>query len=260
MRLTAVPAQVLCAGVDSARANRDHWNRISVSYQAEHDPQIGATPRLWGAFSIEDHELGALGEVRGRRVLEVGCGGGQWSSSLAGDAGHVVGFDVSEAQLAAARQSMGQVRYLLVQGAAERLPFADASFDLVLSDHGGLSWAPPQVAVPEAARVLRPEGRLVVNHFSPLAHICYDAAADMVASQLHRDYFGLGGVAQPDGAVNYQLTYGGWIRVLRDAGLVVDNLIEPRPQPGQHSGYYDFSPPDWATRWPCETLWVAHKP
>ena len=246
--------------MDSIGANRAHWNRISASYQADHDAQIGARPRLWGAFSIDDAELGALADVAGLRVLEVGCGAGQWCWSLTAEAECVVGLDLSEIQLAVARRSLPAAGCGLIQGAAERLPFADSSFDVVLSDHGGLSWAPPELAVAEAARVLRAGGCLLFNVFSPLAQACYDSSADTVTSRLSGDYFGLGPVAQGGGAASYQLTYGDWIRVLRGSGLAIDDLIEPRPEPGRSSGYYNFSPPDWARRWPCEALWIARKP
>nr|WP_312866388.1 methyltransferase domain-containing protein [Streptomyces boluensis] len=60
----------------------------------------------------------------------------------------MVGIDLSEAQLAAAAREMGAARYPLVQRAAEQLPFAADNFDLVFCDFGGLSWAPPHLAVP----------------------------------------------------------------------------------------------------------------
>ena len=44
----------------SIRANRQHWNLISGRYQAEHDPQIGAAPRLWTMSAIPDARLHAL--------------------------------------------------------------------------------------------------------------------------------------------------------------------------------------------------------
>ncbi|WTV32701.1 class I SAM-dependent methyltransferase [[Kitasatospora] papulosa] len=136
--------------MDSIPANRRFWNLISSAYQHEHDPQIGATPRLWGMYSIPDAHLHALGDITGKRVLELGCGAGQWSRALAAEGAAVVGLDLSEAQLAAAAGAMGANCYLLVQGAAEQLPFAAGSFDLVFCDFGGLSWAPPHLAVPQA--------------------------------------------------------------------------------------------------------------
>jgi ubiquinone/menaquinone biosynthesis C-methylase UbiE len=245
--------------VASTNANRNHWNRSSAAYQERNDPQIGAAPRLWGMYSIPDAELGALGDVTGLRVLELGCGAGQWSRSLAAEARRLVGFDLSEAQLGAARQAMGTVSCPLVQGAAEHLPFATGSFDLVFCDHGGLSWAPPELAIPEAARVLRPGGRLIFNVASPWLEACYDEESDRVTASPHRDYFGLGAIAEEDGATSYVLGYGDWIRTLRSAGLVIDDLIEPRPDPGMPSAYFDCDPPDWARRWPCEVLWVTHR-
>ena len=240
--------------------NRRLWNHISRAYQEQHDPQIGAAPRLWGMFSVPDARLHALGEVTGQRVLELGCGAGQWSRALAAEGAAVVGFDLSDAQLTAAGQAMGSARYPLVQGAAEQLPFAAGSFDVVFCDHGGLSWAPPHLAVPEAARVLRPAGRLVFTVTSPWLEVCFDTGADQLTRELRQNYFGLHTVAEDHGASSYQLTYGSWVRTLRAAGLIIEDLIEPRPDPGTPSSYLQADPPDWARRWPAEMLWVARKP
>lgn len=258
--LTAPGRQCWSRRVDSIPANRRLWNRISSDYQHKHDPRIGAAPRLWGMYSIPDDHLHALGDVTGKRVLELGCGAGQWSRALAAEGATVVGLDLSEAQLSAAEGEMGAARYPLVQGAAERLPFAAGTFDLVFCDFGGLSWAPPHLAVPQAARILRHGGRLVFNVASPWFEACYDEAADRVTTTLRQDYFGLNTVAEGDGATSYQLTYGDWVKVLRGAGLVIDDLIEPRPEPGTPNGYNETDPPDWAHRWPAELLWVTHKP
>lgn len=246
--------------MDSIPANRRLWNRISSGYQQAHDPRIGAAPRLWGMYSLPDAQLHALGDVTGKHVLELGCGAGQWARALAAEGATVVGLDLSEVQLAAAARARGAARYRLVQGAAEHLPFAAESFDLVFCDFGGLSWAPPHLAVPQAARVLRPGGRLVFNVASPWFEACYDEAAGRVTSTLQQDYFGLDGIAEGDGATSYQLTYGDWVRVLRGAGLVIDDLIEPRPERGTPNGYNETDPPDWAHRWPAELLWVTRKP
>lgn len=245
--------------VTSIGANRQHWNQISSAYQEEHDPQIGAAPRLWGMFSIPDSELHALGDVTGKRVLELGCGAGQWSRSLTAEGATVVGLDLSDAQLAAAAQAMETARYPLVQAAAQQLPFAPASFDVVFCDHGGLSWAPPRLAVAEAARVLRQGGRLVFTVTSPWFSACYDDAAGKVTACLQHSYFGPEAIQERDGAASYHLTYGAWIKTLLGAGLVVEDLIEPRPAPSLRNGYAEMDPPDWAHHWPAEMLWVARK-
>ncbi|CAM5674698.1 SAM-dependent methyltransferase [Streptomyces canarius] len=210
-------------------------------------------------YSIPDAHLHALGDVTGKRVLELGCGAGQWSRALAAEGATVVGLDLSEALLAAAAREMGAARYPLVQGAAV-LPFAADSFDLVFCDFGGLSWAPPHLAVPQAARVLRRGGRLVFNVASPWFEACYDEAASRVTRTLQQDYFGLNTIAEDDGATSYQLTYGGWVKVLRGAGPRHPRPHRAAARLGTPNGYNETDPPDWAHRWPAELLWVTHKP
>jgi SAM-dependent methyltransferase len=126
---------------DNMHANRAFWNAASVSYQADHDGQIGRSPKLWGAWSIPEDTVGAIGPVAGLRVLELGCGAAQWASSLQRDGAAIVGLDLSEAQLDAARRRSATLP--LVQANAEVLPLAPASLDLVFCDHGAMSWGTP---------------------------------------------------------------------------------------------------------------------
>jgi hypothetical protein len=100
----------------------------------------------------------------------------------------------------------------------------------------------------------------VFNVASPWFEACYDEVASRVTTTLQKDYFGLNTIAEDDDATSYQLTYGDWVKVLRGVGLVIDDLIEPRPELGTPNGYNETDPPDWAHRWPAELLWVTHKP
>ena len=88
----------------------------------------------------------------------------------------------------------------------------DDSFDLALSEYGASVWADPYRWIPEAARLLRPGGRLVFLHGTPLAHLCYPDVGD-ATTQLQRPYFGLHSVQwTPEDGIEFQLTYGDWIR------------------------------------------------
>ena len=146
---------------EPARANRRVWDRISSWYQETHDPQIGRQPKLWGAWSVPESELGALGPTVGLRGLELGCGGAQWGAALAAEGAVVVGLDLSGGQLQAAQARAPDLP--LVHGAAESLPFRSETFDFVFCDHGALSWSDPTYSVSEATRVLVPGGRLVLT-------------------------------------------------------------------------------------------------
>ncbi|WP_326658009.1 hypothetical protein [Streptomyces sp. NBC_00385] len=94
----------------------------------------------------------------------------------------------------------------------------------------------------------------------PWFEACYDEAAGRATTTPHQDYFGLDTIAEGQGAVSYQLTCGDGIRFLRGAGLIIYDLIEPRPEPGTANGYNRTDPPDPAHRRPAEMLWVTHKP
>jgi ubiquinone/menaquinone biosynthesis C-methylase UbiE len=242
---------------EPVRANRRVWDRISSWYQDTHDPQIGRQAKLWGAWSVPESELGALGPTAGLRALELGCGGAQWAAALEADGAVVVGLDLSAGQLRAAQARAPDLR--LVHAAAETLPFRSETFDLVFCDHGALSWSDPTYTIPEATRVLVAGGRLIFNTTSPWLRVCYDDSSDRITADLYRSYFDLGALDEGDGAKTYTLTYGAWIRVFRDNGLVIEDLIEPRPARDASSGYFTCDPADWANRWPGETLWVAQK-
>lgn len=213
---------------------------------------------MWG---VPESELRALGDVAGRDVLELGCGGAQWSIALAGIGARAVGLDLSERQLAHARDAVKRAgaRVPLVHASAERAPFADASFDVVFCDHGATSYARPERTVGEAARLLRPGGRLVFDITSPWYYVCFDLEADSISRRLARDYFSLGEMDEEE-ATYYQLPYGEWIRLFRRCGLVVEDLIEIRPPPDARTTYADFVGLDWARRWPAENVWKLRKP
>lgn len=235
-------------------SNRETWNRKSDSYQAQHGPQLNTRPLAWGVWAIPESEVGALGDVSGKSILELGCGAGQWSMFLAEAGARPVGLDLSERQLSAARRLM-RGPYPLVHADAQRLPFARASFDVVLSDHGAMSWADPFLTVPEVARVLRPGGRLVFNASTPWITVCWNG--EETTSELSETYFGLHRIDEGSGASTFVLGYGDWIRLLRRHGLSVVDLVELRPPEGATTAYQDYVAFEWARRWPAEAIWVA---
>jgi SAM-dependent methyltransferase len=250
---------VVLPNADAAK-NRAHWDAQSDEYQRAHAAQLNTFEGRWGVWAIPEAELQVLGDVRGKDVLELGCGGAQWSITLARQGARPVGLDNSARQLQHAQRLLREagVQLPLVQAPAEELPFAAASFDIVFCDHGGMSFADPRRTVPEAARVLRPGGVLAFNMASLLLFLCWDEEQGVLGERLRLGYFGL--QHYDDGAhVEYQLPHGDWIRLFRRCGLEVEDLIELRPPPGAATTYPDYAPLDWARRWPAEQIWKARK-
>jgi len=242
------------------RKNRRYWEGVSEEYQRRHARQLNRFDRpRWGVWAIPESRLRVLGEVRGLDVLEYGCGAGQWSIALARMGARPVGLDLSLNQLRHARELMRRARvaFPLVNGDAERTPFADGSFDVVMCDHGAMSFADPYRTVPEVARVLRPGGLFAFSHASPFHAACWDDGRDHVGTRLARDYFG---TRRWDGeTVDFTLPYGGWIGLFRANGLEVEDLIEPRPGPRASTTYPWFAPLGWARRFPAESIWKLRK-
>jgi SAM-dependent methyltransferase len=242
---------------EHARRNLEHWNRDAADYQRRNAAHIDRVDDpAWGVWQIPERELNALGDVAGLDVLENGCGAAQWGRALAGRGARVTGLDLSEEQLRFAREAGAD--FPLVQGSAEALPFADASFDLVFADHGAFVFADPLLSIPEAARVLRPGGRLVFSHSSPLDALCWDEPSQTMTARLQRSYFDLHREDWTE-FVTFNLPYSGWIRLFGASGLVVDDLVELRPAADATSSYRDETDRACPHRWPMDQIWKLRK-
>jgi SAM-dependent methyltransferase len=241
--------------------NRAAWDADADDYQARHGAQLDEHHGLaWGVTQIPEAELGILGDVTDKDILEIGCGAAQWSIALAGLGARPVGLDLSERQLEHARRAMGAagVDFPLLHASAEAVPLPDASFDIVFCDHGAMTFADPYRTVPEAARLLRAGGLLAFNQGSAFADVHWPADADAPGDRLVIDYFGLYRIELDDEVV-FQLPYGEWIRLFRANGFEVEDLIEPRPPIGATSSYRDAATLAWSRRWPAESIWRLRK-
>jgi len=237
------------------------WERSSDEYQAKHATQLNTKELAWGTWAVPEAELGILGDVAGKDVLEFGCGAAQWSIFLRKRGARAVGIDLAARQLWHARRLSAEfgIPVPLVQATAERTPFRDETFDVVFCDHGAMTFADPYRTVPEAARVLRPGGRFAFNMTTPLMLMCWDDDEDRLDERLHADYFGMHRFQDPDGEVEFQLGYGDWIRLFRSNGLEVQDLVELRAPEVGETTYVDFAPRSWSRRWPAEHVWVLRK-
>jgi SAM-dependent methyltransferase len=245
-----------------AARNRDLWDRRSDAYQAQHGPQLAAAGgAAWGVWQLPESELAVLGDVRGRDVLEFGCGAAQWSIALHARGANVTAMDLSERQLEHARRSMSEagVEFPLVCASAERTPFADASFDVVFCDYGAMTFADPHRTVPEAARVLRFGGLLAFSTSTPILDIAWAPGAEHPSDRLEVDYWGLLELEEPGEPTSFQLPYGEWIRLFVESGFVIESLVELRPPASATSTYRDDTDLRWARRWPMEHVWRARR-
>jgi SAM-dependent methyltransferase len=245
---------------DHLQRNVDAWTTWAPEY-AERAPRNWEAPEItWGIWHVPESALQVLGDVEGQDVIELGCGTAYFSAWLAHRGAKPIGLDPTPAQLATARamQERFGLRFPLVRASAEAVPLAGERFDLALSEYGASIWCDPYRWIPEAARVLRPGGRLVYLRNGTLMMLTGDELG-FAGLQLRRDYFQMHRFDWPDDhSVNFHLGYGDSIRVLRANGFTVEDLIELQAPSGVPSPL-EYVPADWADRWPSEEIWVARK-
>jgi len=241
--------------------NRSVWAVLNERFTDAAAEEMWVRPDVvWGLFAVPERDLNVLGDLRGLDVVELASGTGYFSAWLARAGASTVAVDFSGEQLATARRLQEQLGpvFPLVQGNAEQVPLASRRFDLVVSEHGAAAWCDPERWLPEAARLLRPGGRLVFLTNSHLSALCVPTDEGVAEERLMRGYGEAYRVHWPDGGVEYHPSHGAWLRLLRRSGFVVEAMREVfAPPDGADHPFYEIVSREWASRWPAEELWVA---
>ena len=244
-----------------AKKNVALWTQANAEYTNENATTNWALDEVsWGIWAIDESELNVLGDVNGLDVVELGCGTAYFSAWLAKLGAKPIGVDVTPAQLETARRMMAEtgIEFPLVEADAAETGLPDASADLVVSEYGASIWVDPYRWIPEAARLLRPGGRLVFLRNSTLVILCSDDEMPAKEHLVHPQ-FGMKRFEFPEGGVEFHLPHGEWIRLLRGCGFVLDDLIEVRA-PEDATTDFGYVTAEWARRWPSEEVWLAHLP
>jgi SAM-dependent methyltransferase len=250
----------------AVRANRRWWDADADAYHTEHGEFLGAADFVWCPENLREADARLLGEVAGRRVLEVGCGSAPCSRWLAANGATPVGFDLSRGMLRHARVGNRDtaIAVPLVQADVCALPFGDAAFDLACSAFGAIPFvADSALAMREVFRVLRPGGRWVFSTNHPMRWVFIDDPGDagMIAQQSYFDRSPYVEVDQ-DGVpayAEYHRTMGDRVREVVAAGFRLIDVIEPEWPEG-----FDGIWGQWSRRrgevFPGTVIFVCDKP
>ena len=247
--------------------NERYWDDYAQGYHMGHADNLPTDEPTWAVWGTKERDLGALGDYVGKDVVELGCGGAQFSIALARNGARCTAVDVSMQQLVlagrlldAAEASDGERPVVtLLQDDVEASSLPSSSFDIAFSDYGASMFADPLRWVPEAARLLRPGGRLVFSSITPLLEICWPADQSAASERIVKDYFGMHRMEER--AVYFNLPYGEWIRLFRRSGLDIVDMLETRPADSvTETVYRSENQVAWAKRWPAEMIWILEKP
>ncbi len=247
---------------------RAAWNRTSARYQELH--QIPVNSAHYGPWAPTENQLRLLGDVRGKRILELGCGGGQCSIAFALQGATTTGIDLSDEQLAFARTlaATSGVHVVFHQGdAADLARFGDASFDVVFSAYALAYVESIAGCLRETARVLAPEGLLVFSLDHPFRDCFWDEESDEESLTPARSYFLRAPSDWQFGSSgewmrSYHRTIGDWTDLLREAGLQVQRILEPAPvlTPEEENTWAESYDLETARLIPQTIIFVAARP
>ncbi len=154
---------------DKAARVRGVFDSVAPRYDLMNDLMSAGLHRAWKAYTV------MVANVKeGDRVLDIAGGTGDLAQAFAkrvGRGGQVVHTDINEAMLRAGRERLLDAGVALptVVCDAEKLPFADAEFDLVSVAFGLRNMTRKDAALIEMRRVLKPRGKLLVLEFSQVA-------------------------------------------------------------------------------------------
>ncbi|MBA3264784.1 MAG: methyltransferase domain-containing protein [Nocardioidaceae bacterium] len=246
---TSKPQFFQVTDAEAQAANRRDWDREADSYQAEHGDFLRNAGFIWSPEGLDEAEAHLLGDVTGRRVLEIGSGAGQCSRWMLTQRAEVVAFDLSWRQLQHSRRLDIETSIAVptVGATATALPFAEASFDLAFSAFGALPFLIDiKSALTEVARVLRPGGEFVFSVVHPLRRVFPDDPTRAGFTAV-RSYFDRTPYVETDeeGSPSYvepHHTLGDWVSAIRAAGLGLDKLIEPEWPPGHDRVWGGWGP------------------
>lgn len=249
---------------DYVLKNRRHWDKNADAWVAPGERSWRSEP-VWGLWQIPEAEISLLpADMSGMTAIELGCGTGYVSSWMIRRGATVVGIDNSERQLETARRLAGEhgVELELIHGNAESVPKPDGSFDYAISEYGVAIWADPYKWVPEAHRLLRPGGELVMLGNHPLTMCVQDfSSEDPLTYTLMKPYFGMGRIDWDDGedaGTEFNMPVSQWFRLWDDTGFDVVAYHELQsPTGGEEVRFYVTK--DWAHRYPSEQAWKVRK-
>lgn len=220
---------------------QDWWDKTSEAYQGACEIPVDIH---YGPSSPNEDELELLGEISGKRVLELGCGGGQCSVAFALRGARVTGIDFADGQLAFARKLAAENGVEVdfpQQDVKDLSPFVDASLDIVFSAFTLMYLDDRPKVFREVRRVLKPGGIFAFSLDHPMFR-----KVDLDTLRLVESYNETGPAVDDLGELGtttmYRYRVSDLHNALVDAGLTVERVIEPDSRQR-----YDYDP--WFGRW-----------
>ena len=215
-------------------------------------------------WHVPEEEVRILPDVSGLDVVDLGCGTGYWCAWFAKLGARPVGLDLSEDQLATARELQREhgIEFPLIHASAEDPPLPDAVLrPRLLGVRRGDLVRPVRLdpAGAPAAQARRPAHLPVPLDASTRS--ARRSAEEPIGETLERPQRGLHRIdwPEPDGSSDFHQPHGERIKLLRDTGFELEALHELYAPEGDPDEVRYYMRRGWAQQWPCEEVWVARR-
>lgn len=194
-------------------ATQSHHDKVSQQFGSQASAYLSSAVHATGR-DLERLST-RLADFPQAKLLDMGCGAGHASFVAASQVKEVIAYDLSEQMLSVvndAAQTRGLSNLSTQQGYAETLPFADATFDIVISRYSAHHWHDVGKALREVKRVLKPGGIAIFMDVMSPGHPVLDIWLQTVEALRDTSH-----------VRNY--SSGEWLSLFNDAGLVSQNLL-----------------------------------
>ena len=219
------------------------WEETSKNYQEK--SKIGTSSAHYGPFAPDEKRLKLLGNVKGKKILELGCGGGQCSIAFAKQGAKCTGIDISKEQLKFAENlaKKNKVNVNFIQGSFQDLKkIKPNSHDIVFSAFA-LQYSPDlEKALKQVYRILRKRGLFVFSFDHP-----FYSVLDPKTMKVINNYNKAGKlieISEWDGKKHKFVAYLRKISEIYDAilnsGLSLERIIEPYDKKAEKAWRADF--------------------
>jgi len=212
---------------------REHWNLIALEYQKNRKLSFDDIEYALGY--ARESELNLLGNVEGKKIVELGCGAAENSITLAKKGGICTGVDMSSEQLKIAKNLIleNKVKIELIEGDIENLTmFDNGIFDIALSIFA-LDWMQDLfTAFKEAYRILKPNGIFVFSTQHPIYNLFGAEDLNLKELKISESYFEKEVTFKESTGIDLRVhvsTISDIINGLTRIGFKIDKILEPKP-------------------------------
>lgn len=249
---------------ETERKAKEWWDNWAEHFQNEYGETDIPVGVAYGPGAPHDDDLGLLGELDGKKAVELGCGGGQFGVAVSKRGADVTGIDLSEEQLSYARATAtehGQDIEFIQSTVTDMPMLSDATYDLAFSAFAFQWVSDLRACLEETYRILKRGGTLVFSVDHPYYKIVDPETHDFEASYFDNSPRRQYSEKLEAEMVIHRRKVSDTVQLLTDVGFTIETIREPGYQnPDDYDSEFGSFVPELMAKVPPTIVYVASKP